>query len=78
MRLKFPLDVRMSLLLLLVCAADGRFVGENPGSSLVFSYHVFLEAVRLLRAVGIKARLGREGLDFLCSVFSFFCFVIVS
>lgn len=45
---------RMSLLLLLVCCMDGKFMAENPGSSLVFLYQPFLAAVRMLRAAGLK------------------------
>lgn len=44
----------MSLLLLVVCCMDGIFVGENPGSSLVFTYNIFLAAVRKLKQAGIK------------------------
>ena len=52
-----PAD-RMSLLLLLVCCMDGKFVAENPRSSLVFSYETFLQAVRLLKRAFLKARVG--------------------
>jgi len=44
----------MSLLFLVVCCMDGIFVGENPGSSLVFTYNIFLAAVRKLKQAGIK------------------------
>jgi len=33
---------------------DGKFMAENPGSSLVFLYQPFLAAVRMLRAAGLK------------------------
>lgn len=46
----------MSLIFLLICCMDAKFVGENPGSSLVFCYHAFLRAVALLKKAGIKAR----------------------
>lgn len=46
---------RMSLLCMLCAAMDGAFVLENPGSSLIFCWHLFLQAVRLLRSVGLKA-----------------------
>lgn len=45
----------MSLLLLLAVAMDGIFVAENPGSSLVFMYKTFQNAIRLLKRAGIKA-----------------------
>ena len=46
----------MSLILLLVVCMDGIFLAENPGSSLVFMYEMFLEAVRMLKKAGIKVR----------------------
>lgn len=46
----------MSLILLLVCCMDGKFIAENPSSTLVFYYHAFLNAVRKLRAASIKDR----------------------
>ncbi len=48
--------IRMSLLLILICCMDGKFVAENPSSSLVFTYKPFLEAVRILRLAGVKVR----------------------
>lgn len=44
----------MSLLLLLVVCMDGKFVAENPASSLVFAYKPFVDAVRKLKLVGLK------------------------
>lgn len=45
----------MSLVLLLVCCMDGKFVAENPHSTLVFLYEPFLKAVRLLKQASLKA-----------------------
>ena len=56
----------MSLLLLLVCCMDGKFVAENPHSTLVFLYEPFLKAVRLLKQASLKAWLvEKKGLTML-------------
>ena len=41
--------------MLLICCMDGKFVAENPGSSLVFLFNAFLSAVKKLRKAGVKA-----------------------
>lgn len=42
---------------------DGKFLLENPGSTLIFMYYLFLRAVRLLKAVGHKVGLLKASLQ---------------
>lgn len=47
----------MSLLILLCACMSGKFCIENPHSSLIFSFHLFRQAVRMLKTCGQKAGL---------------------
>ena len=47
----------MSLLILLCACMNGRFCIENPHSSLIFFFHLFRQAVRMLKTCGQKAEL---------------------
>ena len=58
-----PSCSRMSLLILLCVCMDGKFLLENPGSTLIFMYYLFLRAVRLLKAVGHKVGLLKASLQ---------------